>query len=70
MIEEEEDDPEKKAAERRRKREAILAKYKAGEGAKPTLADIASPGPGSGAESVVSNDLRTGANTETGWPPF
>lgn len=69
---EEEEDLEKKLEEKRRRREAILAKYRAGEGAKPPLSAVTSASvspsaaaqalPGSGAESVVSNGL----NTESG----
>lgn len=68
----EEEDLEKKLEEKRRRREAILAKFRAGEGAKPPLSAVTSavgspsnaalPLPGSGAESVVSNGL----NTESG----
>lgn len=63
-----EEDLEKKREEKRRRREAIMAKFKAGQGAKPPISELASPKelPGSGSESVISNGLRTGANSETG----
>lgn len=52
--------------ERRKRREAILAKHKATVASQPAAAETVSPGPGSGAESVVSNGLRSGVNTESG----
>lgn len=62
---EEEIDEEKRIEERRKKREALLAKFRAGEGPKPSL-------PGSpakpGAQSPAS--IGTGANTESGATPL
>ncbi len=70
-LPEEEEDIEKKLEEKRRRREAIMAKFRAGEGSKPPLSAVTSaagspstaaqPLP-SGAESVTSN----GINTESG----
>lgn len=67
----EEEDLEKKLEEKRRRREAIMAKFRAGEGAKPALSSVpgaaGSPNAAtkplpSGTESVTSN----GINTESG----
>jgi serine/threonine-protein kinase PRP4 len=66
---EEDEDLDKKREEKRRRREAIMAKFRAGEGAKPPLpAGLAPDGTqiDSGAQSVASNDPPTGVNTETG----
>lgn len=71
-AEDEEDDLEKKLAEKRRRREAIMAKFRAGETAKPPLVATTSaagspnstqPLP-SGVESVTGN----GINSESGKP--
>ncbi|BEI94822.1 uncharacterized protein CcaverHIS019_0704030 [Cutaneotrichosporon cavernicola] len=71
LAEDEEENPEKKLAEKRRRREAIMAKFRAGEVAKPPLSAVTSaagspnsatqPLP-SGIESVTSN----GINSQSG----
>jgi serine/threonine-protein kinase PRP4 len=65
-----EDDLEKKREEKRRRREAIMAKFRTGEGAKPPLPTGLSPGgtePASGADSMNgSTGFPTGVNSETG----
>lgn len=65
---EEEMDEEKRIEERRKKREALLAKFRAGEGPKPSLPG--SPAKPSAAQSPASNGPGTGTNTETGATPL
>lgn len=71
----EEIDEEKRIEERRKKREALLAKYRAGEGPKPSLpgspASPASPAKPSAAQSPASTGTGTGGvNSETGATPL
>lgn len=65
---EEEVDEEKRIEERRKKREALLAKFRAGEGPKPSFPG--SPAKPSAAQSPASNGTGTGTNTETGATPL
>lgn len=61
-------DEEKRIEERRKKREALLAKFRAGEGPKPSIPG--SPARHSAAQSPASNGPGTGTNTETGATPL
>ncbi|KAL1410904.1 U4/U6 small nuclear ribonucleoprotein prp4 [Vanrija albida] len=70
-VVEEEEDEEAKLEAKRKRREAIMAKFRVGEGSKPPLpASVSSPNPDGGLDSVTSAGIATGVNTETGATPL